>query len=496
MRWYGLARFPFEQDELYTLQESRELFQTTLLPGIDARPLYYLLHHALMPFLQHGELGARLPAFAFGLLGLAVTWQLGKYLAGGPGGLLAITLSAFSPWHLFVSGEARYWSLVYLVSVGAILLLIQARESDRWVSHGAAGVVLIIGGLTHPTFLFVLIGIAGASLIEPTLSGYAVRWPSRKAILATWLPAGILIGGYLLTLKLTGRGSTLSNWSGRGWLATLRLLPAMVQLATPSLVTAGAIGAVASLLWGSIRAKRFVLLTVGGTITGTGLLLLASLRTDVYADYGVSLLPLGIGAATCILLLPGISRVGPVACALSLVLASAMAPEMVSQLSDGMRYDYRAAFTHIERHGLDRPVLTWPTVIQQYYAPELRAAEFRRTVAQLDSMSVAVPAFWVVTSQDRQGVVGDSGRTLASWFARHCSEATNNARLRFDYREYRVVSYLCHGQATNAERVSSARWRSTWMGGTIASASIRRATTGVRRPTSKSSCAKPNPGVR
>jgi len=40
MRIFGAVRFPFEQDELYTIDEATNLFHTRLLPGIRPGPVH------------------------------------------------------------------------------------------------------------------------------------------------------------------------------------------------------------------------------------------------------------------------------------------------------------------------------------------------------------------------------------------------------------------------------------------------------------------------
>jgi len=443
MRWYGLSRFPFEQDELYTLQESRELFATTLLPGIHARPLYYLLHHLLTPVLPAGEFGARIPAFLFGLAGLVVTWLLGRYVAGPRGGFLALAICAFSPWHIFVSGEARYWSLIYLISVTTLLLMIAGRRANQWHAYLPAMGLLVAGTLTHPTFIFPFIGIAATALLAVEDGRIMFKWPSRTEALGMWIPAGVIILGYIVSLKVAGRGSTLSNWSGRGWSATLRLLPAMIQLATPAVVAAAVVAVAQSILWGTNRAKEFGLIAIAGMISGTALLLLASTRTDVYADYGVSMLPLGI-AAIAFIATEGGAWSGRITGGFAAVLIAAMLPASISQLSDGMRFDYRPAFSAIESG--PRPmnsVLAWPLVIQRHYAPALAAGEFLRVTSQLDSLQSTGQPFWVVASENRSGLVGDSSGEVESWLDEHCRRRLTTEHTRLDYRLYRVVLHEC-----------------------------------------------------
>ena len=53
VRAYGAWAFPFEQDELYTVDEATNLFHTKLLPGIQARPVFFLLEHPVVVLLPH-----------------------------------------------------------------------------------------------------------------------------------------------------------------------------------------------------------------------------------------------------------------------------------------------------------------------------------------------------------------------------------------------------------------------------------------------------------
>jgi hypothetical protein len=444
LRWGTLARFPFEQDELYTLQESRELFATTLLPGIDARPLYYLLHHLVTPLLPPTELGARLPAFLFGIAGLALTWRLGQRLAGEAAGFLALTLAVVSPWHLYISGEARYYSLVYLLAVLVVLVLLRIQERDRWSDAGLLAVLLVAGTLTHPSFAFPMAGIALATFVDP--GQLRPRWPGRRLLFGAWVPAATGLLLYFATLRALGRGGAVANWSGRGWAATVSLLPAMAQLVTLSVLAASAAGIIIALLpRSSIRSRAFGLVALGGAFAGATLLLLASTRTNVYADYGAAMLPLAFGAVAGVVLLPGTGRPGAVAGLLAFILTMGGLPETISQLSDGMRFDYRPAFQRISAAGPDRPALVWPRVVQQHYAPELRTIEFRYEVGQLDSVARTVPEFWVVASYHRQGMVGQAPAATEAWLSRHCRSDFTSEGKRFDYRIYRVTLFACSG---------------------------------------------------
>src|SRR5688500_12016625 len=131
LRAQGLFRYPLEQDELYTVQEATQLWSTTLQPGIAARPLYFLFQRVLLEVLPGGAVWLRLPAFVLGLLGIWLTWRIAKTLFGALGGWSAAALIALSPWHLYVSGMARYWSALYALSAGFVYLLLRAGETGE-----------------------------------------------------------------------------------------------------------------------------------------------------------------------------------------------------------------------------------------------------------------------------------------------------------------------------------------------------------------------------
>ncbi len=424
--WYWhevvrLARFPFEQDELYTLQESRELFATTLRPGIDARPLYSLLHHVLTPLLPAGEFGARLPPFYS-------DWP-GSWLPGSSEGTWAAprVVSSrspfvhFPPWHLFVSGEARYWSLIYLVSVGTLLLLLVGRAENSWGAFAGAGMLILVGTLTHPTFVFPFVGIGISVVLMLGHRGLLLKWPNRRELIRD------------VAARRSPHSRVYAELEARGaWQYSLKLVGPWVGR-HPSAGARDGTACHASTSCGcGARSCEFNRLG-HDSCQGCGTYglqrrhlrddpysLLASTRTDVYADYGVSMLPLGI-AAVVLLVCEGGLKAGRLAVGITGVLLAGMLPAPVSQLSDGMRFDYRPAYSAIaSQQQFARPVLAWPLIVQRYYAPTLAATEFMRTTQQLDSLASTGQSFWVVASENRGGLVEANGGAVQAWLDNNC----------------------------------------------------------------------------
>ncbi|MEP6474531.1 MAG: glycosyltransferase family 39 protein, partial [Gemmatimonadota bacterium] len=379
LRLYGLQSQPWDQDELYTLRDAADLgaySQSVGGPGIAARPIYYLITWGLLKVAAPGPLMARFPAFLFGVAGVWVTWLLGRAVFGIRAGLLAAFLVAISPWHLYSSQFARYWTLVYLCSALACLWLIQAFDRDRPRDWAAAALIIMTGLLTHPTFAFPLVGIVAGLTLVGADGAIRWRWPTANALRYFWGTLLALAATALLVMKLVGSRHALSNWSGRGLVATVLLVPAIVEWLSPTLAATAAAG-MAGMAWGP-RDRRFALVALLGCGGALTLLLAASLRGDVYADYGMAMLPLVfvvIGGAVERLSEPFGSRAGLVAGGAAVVLAASTLPSTISHLNDGTRFDYRPAYEFVAAQPGNHLVMGWPDVVAHAYAPGIRFKE-------------------------------------------------------------------------------------------------------------------------
>ena len=448
LRLHGLSTFPMEQDEMYTIVESRDLFHTKIMPGIAARPFYYLLQHPFLS-LPNTPVMLRLMPLLFGIVGILVMWRLGRRAVGVTAGLVAALLTAISPWHIYVSGMARYWALVFLLAATAYLLMLRAYESDRVRDYLAALIVLTIGTATHPSFSLPMAGaILGLSLVNDG-AGWRIRWPTANGWRWLWLPFGVLVLCAVVALKVTGKQSAIHNWGGRGTAAVLRLAPAMVEWMTVSVAAAACVGVV--LLWASGTAahRRWALMTLLGATTSVTLMIVSALSTNIYADYGLPMLPLLFVAAAAI---PDqLMRVGAhcarLATLATVLIVAPILPSTLSHLSDGTRFDYRPAYRRIEQDDPSALVLTTPLIEQLTYGPGLRTLELTADTTVLREALARERTMWAVLSIKRTGLVGDDAGTLQPWVERNCRRVQVTERPRWDYRFYRVELYRCQAGA-------------------------------------------------
>lgn len=441
VRLPGLTGWAFEPDELSTWHDSLTMAGPSANgPGALGRPVYYAWQHLLLGLAPGGgsPLLLRISPLVFGLVGVWLTVVVGRRLFGPAAGVVAALLLALSPWHQYASGFARYWTLVYVFALLAIWCLLEGR-------HRLAALVLTLGALTHPTFLFPIVGVILALHLLTPDGEWGWRWPSRAEWLNLWVPFVVLAGGWFVGLKLSGNAHALSNWNGRGFAATLGIFPGMIEWIAPAVALACAVGL--GVLWWSAKGedRRWAGLAACGLASGCLLLIAAGRKTDVYADYGMAMLPLvylTIGGA--------VDRVTgglvPQAVAAAAVVAAGAVPGLVSNLRDGMRFEPRPAFDYVKRNGGGHLLLGPSGSEQAYYAPGLPFKELADSIHLPEMLSRAGGGFWLMVARHRNGWINGDAQAQA-WVDRECHVVLRTGTPRLDYRQYDVDLNWCGASA-------------------------------------------------
>jgi hypothetical protein len=148
----GLRVFRIEHDSLifdeaYTLIFSRMRFDRVLSVGgaHEHPPLYYLLVHLGLQA-RDSYLTPRLLSALAGSLSVLVLYRLGARLFGRSAGIVAATLLAISPFHLWHSQVGRGYELACLFVLTSYLCLWSAlaeRRRSLWLGY-VAGTVLAL----------------------------------------------------------------------------------------------------------------------------------------------------------------------------------------------------------------------------------------------------------------------------------------------------------------------------------------------------------------
>jgi predicted membrane-bound mannosyltransferase len=440
LRLWGLASLPFEQDELYTLRDAADLGASSGVgPGILGRPLYYLLQRLLLGVLPADPAFLRAPALLFGIAGVVATWWAVRRLVGPTGALAAALLVALSPWHLYHSQFARYWTLVYLLATVAFAYLPAALRGSGRAAVGFV-VAALAGALSHPTFLFALAGAAIGATVVSDEGGVRVPLPSARSITRIWIPLLAPLAAWFAVVRFLDGGRGLRNPGGAAADGGLRVFAGMIQWLGPTVAAAAALGIVA--LWTRFRHRRVAAMCAGGILSMVGLLFLAGTRTAVYADYGTAALPLVFLAAGAAVELAAVRIDGRAGWAFAAVVIAGLAPQTVSHLRDGTRFDFRPAHAAIRAEDPAAAVVAWPIIVHRHYASDLRVVEADGVPETYERLLADEGGFWMISAVRRRGVV-PGGRAAEAWIDGHCRREERWETGRLDFRRYAVELAWC-----------------------------------------------------
>ncbi len=202
-------------------------------------PGYYILLHYWRGVLGESEFALRSLSVAAGLVLVAVTYLVGRYLFGEVVGLIAAFLGAISPFAVYYSQEARMYALLGALAALSALFAIrlvdgigsgQGADGTRRVWRGSlallGGYVLANGaGLyTHYAFGFILVAhnvfFGVWWLVERR--GDRVNWRSLTA----WMVAQAAVALLYLPWLPTALGATGWDPAGGGY----ELVPALLDV--------------------------------------------------------------------------------------------------------------------------------------------------------------------------------------------------------------------------------------------------------------------------
>lgn len=144
LRLYRLADKEMWYDEafavLYAEKELGSIVHGTVTPvegaAADIHPLmYYFFLHGWMSIGQAPFI-VRFPSVVLGLLAVCLVFAIGRELFSPRVGLVAATLAAISPFHIWYSQEARMYSLLCLASLLVIYFFVRAWKQGtrlQWI---------------------------------------------------------------------------------------------------------------------------------------------------------------------------------------------------------------------------------------------------------------------------------------------------------------------------------------------------------------------------
>lgn len=148
LRFYKLGEWSFWIEEHHSLRHARALGSWQRVFS-TIRPLFYLLLRPVLKLLGEGEWAARLVPTLFGLITIPICFWIVKRIFGSALAFLVVLLLAVSPWHIYWSQNARFYSLLLLLYTVSLFTFYWGLEEGQFKYIGASVITLVLAGATH-----------------------------------------------------------------------------------------------------------------------------------------------------------------------------------------------------------------------------------------------------------------------------------------------------------------------------------------------------------
>jgi mannosyltransferase len=127
LRFYKLGEWSFWGDEYITVHRAHTWFDD----GFSIKSISIMATYLSIKLWGPNEWVARLPAAIIGILTIPIFYFLVRRMFGLPVALLASSLLAISPWHVYWSQNARFYTSLLLFYTLSLLLFFIGFEKDR-----------------------------------------------------------------------------------------------------------------------------------------------------------------------------------------------------------------------------------------------------------------------------------------------------------------------------------------------------------------------------
>jgi mannosyltransferase len=137
LRFYKLGQWSFWIDEIFTLNHARahfsswELLRENLPPYRNWIPVSVILTAQVVKLWGISEWSARLVSAAIGVISIPILFFPTRRMFGIPVALIAAFFLAISPWHIYWSQNARFYTSLMLLYSLALFAFYFGIEKDR-----------------------------------------------------------------------------------------------------------------------------------------------------------------------------------------------------------------------------------------------------------------------------------------------------------------------------------------------------------------------------
>lgn len=201
LRVFRLDASGLGYDELFSLAAGTLPYPDWMLAVLEDRvhpPGYYFLGQFWYG-IGRAEFSVRYLSVCFGVLAIPVIYRLGEASVDERVGLIAAALLTVSPFHIYYSQEARMYSLVAFLALGANYFFIRLLERGK--ARNALGYVVLTTGGLYTHYLYTMVVLAQMVFV-------VLQRRTYRAMLTRWFAAligvGALYAPWLVVVFATG----------------------------------------------------------------------------------------------------------------------------------------------------------------------------------------------------------------------------------------------------------------------------------------------------
>jgi mannosyltransferase len=421
LRFYKLGAWSFWIDEIFTINHAVRHFGNIGLlldhipPARNWVPMSVILTAQVLNLLGINEWSARLVSVVIGVFTIPMLYFPLRKIFGNQVMLIALLLLAISPWHIFWSQNARFYTSLLLLSTLALFAFFYIIEHDRPVFLLLFYVLLYLASSERLTVFLIVPVIFGYIFSLWVLPIEKPKGLNRKTVLLSVLP--LILFALLEVCRSAFLGSSLTisildTFSGQPNTTPLRLTLSIIYRISVPVFILGLFGGIYTITTKQ-RAGLFVF--ISATLPVLLLIVLSMFMFTVDRYIFITLLPWLILCAMAVkelffqakrfaVLLPcGV---------LMIFLFSSMSDiYLYYQFQNGNRPNWKDAYGYVERN-IESGDIVYTTGFQlgEYYLP---AADNRyinsfepANLAENESIS-----YWFVIDESIGGVNPD----IYSW---------------------------------------------------------------------------------
>ncbi|MFC1923236.1 glycosyltransferase family 39 protein [Chloroflexota bacterium] len=431
LRFYKLGEWSFWYDEIFTLRDVNNFLEISVIEQQFSRTLIYIA----VNLLGTNEFNARLVPALVGTISIPILYFPTRKMFSPAVAIISALFLAISPWHLYWSQNARFYTTLLLLYTLGLFLVYFAIEKDKpWYLVFA----LILLGLAVLERLF-------AVMLVPVIGGYLIA----LKVLPIEKPAGfrarniwILVVPTII-IGLVGSYQFISNpgkWlEGFGWINNnpIWIISGLAFYIGLPFLCIGAVAAVYFLLQ---KSRAVLLLTFAAIIPIVALMVLSLFQYSAnrYAFVSLTswLILAGLGVWELFRQSKGRKWILVLGVLLILVLVPLSENILYYQYQNGNRDDWTAAFRLVNRLKVPEDmVVVTNTQLGDYYTEGEGTINFRRI--DYDNLPTEEGRVWFIEDNN----LGEKQPNVLRWVEQN-SDLIANYDVHVRARVYKMRVYL------------------------------------------------------